>query len=142
MKTASDKLIMFTGIERAKFRRPVVPGDQLRIEVELKNWRARPSMIAVRMEGIVYVGAKRVAEAIVSCQLVDSARGRASSEWRRRQRSGRAGIIAPVWRNIAGNQSTAQLIRNAKSSSRHPSHRHHRSAARRFIPPARSAPIA
>jgi 3-hydroxyacyl-[acyl-carrier-protein] dehydratase len=75
-----NKLIMFTGIERAKFRRPVVPGDQLRIEVELKNWRARPSMIAVRMEGIVYVGAKRVAEAVVSCQLVDTARGRASSD--------------------------------------------------------------
>jgi 3-hydroxyacyl-[acyl-carrier-protein] dehydratase len=71
-----DKLIMFTGIERAKFRRPVVPGDQLRIEVELKSWRARPRMIAVRMEGIVYVGAKRVAEAIVTCQLVDTARGR------------------------------------------------------------------
>src|SRR5450755_1957172 len=52
----ADKLIMFTGIERARFRRPVVPGDQLRIEVELKAWRARPSMIAVRMEGIVYVG--------------------------------------------------------------------------------------
>src|SRR4029078_10596361 len=51
-----DKLIMFTGIERAKFRRPVVPGDQLRIEVELKNWRVRPKLIAVRMEGIVYVG--------------------------------------------------------------------------------------
>ena len=51
-----SKLIMFTGIERAKFRRPVVPGDQLRIEVELKNWRARASMIAARMEGIVYVG--------------------------------------------------------------------------------------
>ena len=32
-----DKLIMFTGIERAKFRRPVVPGDQLRIEVELEE---------------------------------------------------------------------------------------------------------
>src|ERR1700675_2569767 len=71
-----DKLIMFTGIERAKFRRPVVPGDQLRIEVELKSWRARASMIAVRMGGIVYVGAKRVAEAIVTCQLVDTARGR------------------------------------------------------------------
>ena len=75
-----DKLIMFTGIERAKFRRPVVPGDQLRIEVELKNWRARHRMIAVRMEGIVYVGAKRVAEAVVSCQLVDRGRGRASSD--------------------------------------------------------------
>ena len=72
----SDKLIMFTGIERAKFRRPVVPGDQLRIEVELKSWKARPRMIAVRMEGMVFVGAKRVAEAIVSCQLVDTARGR------------------------------------------------------------------
>jgi 3-hydroxyacyl-[acyl-carrier-protein] dehydratase len=75
-----DKLIMFTGIERAKFRRPVVPGDQLRIEVELKGWRARPRMIAVRMEGIVYVGAKRVAEAVVSCQLVETARGRGGSD--------------------------------------------------------------
>jgi 3-hydroxyacyl-[acyl-carrier-protein] dehydratase len=75
----NEKLIMFTGIERAKFRRPVVPGDQLRIEVELKNWRARSRMIAVRMEGVVYVGAKRVAEAIVSCQLVDTARGRSGT---------------------------------------------------------------
>jgi 3-hydroxyacyl-[acyl-carrier-protein] dehydratase len=75
-----QKLIMFTGIERAKFRRPVVPGDQLRIEVELKNWRARASMIAVRMEGTVYVGSKRVTEAVVSCQLVDTARGRTSSD--------------------------------------------------------------
>ena len=76
----NDKLIMFTGIERAKFRRPVVPGDQLRIEVELKNWRARASMVAVRMEGMVYVGARRVAEAVVSCQLVDTARGRGGSD--------------------------------------------------------------
>src|SRR5580765_5538287 len=60
-----DKLIMFTGIERAKFRRPVVPGDQLRIEVELKNWRVRPRMIAVRMVGVVFVGVRRVAEAVV-----------------------------------------------------------------------------
>jgi 3-hydroxyacyl-[acyl-carrier-protein] dehydratase len=74
-----DKLIMFTGIERAKFRRPVVPGDQLRIEVELKNWRARASMVAVRMEGRVYVSDRRVAEAVVSCQLVDTARGRGGS---------------------------------------------------------------
>jgi 3-hydroxyacyl-[acyl-carrier-protein] dehydratase len=76
----NNKVIMFTGVERARFRRPVVPGDQLRIEVELKNWRVRSNMIAVRMEGIAYVGRKRVAEAVVSCQLVDSARGRASSD--------------------------------------------------------------
>jgi 3-hydroxyacyl-[acyl-carrier-protein] dehydratase len=72
----TDKLIMFTGIERAKFRRPVVPGDQLRIEVELKAWRAVGSMIAVRMEGVVTVDGQRVAEASVKCQLVDTSRGR------------------------------------------------------------------
>ena len=72
----SNKLIMFTGIERAKFRRPVVPGDQLRIEVELKAWRAVANMIAVRMEGTAYVDGQKVAEASVKCQLVDSSRGR------------------------------------------------------------------
>jgi 3-hydroxyacyl-[acyl-carrier-protein] dehydratase len=72
----TSKLIMFTGIERAKFRRPVVPGDQLRIEVELKAWRAVGPMIAVRMEGIVTVEGQRVAEASVKCQLVDNSRGR------------------------------------------------------------------
>src|SRR5213592_4669649 len=51
-----SKLIMFTGVEPARFRRPVVPGDQLRIEVTLKGWRARANMIAARMEGIVTVG--------------------------------------------------------------------------------------
>src|SRR3954451_24274471 len=55
-----SKLIMFTGVERARFRRPVVPGDQLRIEVTLKGWRARANMIAARMEGIVTVGERRV----------------------------------------------------------------------------------
>ncbi len=75
----SGKLIMFTGIERAKFRRPVVPGDQLRLEVELKAWRAMDRMIAVRMEGIAYVGDQKVAEASVKCQLVDNARGRLNS---------------------------------------------------------------
>jgi 3-hydroxyacyl-[acyl-carrier-protein] dehydratase len=72
----SRKLIMFTGIERAKFRRPVVPGDQLRLEVELKAWREVGPMVAVRMEGIAYVGDKKVAEASVKCQLVDNSRGR------------------------------------------------------------------
>jgi 3-hydroxyacyl-[acyl-carrier-protein] dehydratase len=62
-----SKLMMFTGIERARFRRPVLPGDQLRIEVDVKAWRIR----AVRMEGTAYVNGKRVAEAVVTCQLVD-----------------------------------------------------------------------
>ena len=61
-----SKLMVFTGIERARFRKPVVPGDQLRIEVEVLAWRTT----AVRMQGMVYVGDKLVCEAVVTCQLV------------------------------------------------------------------------
>ncbi len=35
------KLAVFTGIEKAKFRRPVVPGDQLRIEVDVLAFKSR-----------------------------------------------------------------------------------------------------
>src|SRR5881628_4099452 len=69
-----QKLMVFTGIERARFRRPVVPGDQLRIEVDVKAWRGD----AVRMQGTAYVEDKKVAEAIVTCRLVDRDRGRSS----------------------------------------------------------------
>ena len=60
------KLMVFTGIERARFRKPVIPGDQLRIEVEVLAWRST----ATRMQGMVYVGDKLVCEAVVTCQLV------------------------------------------------------------------------
>jgi len=72
----ADKVMVFTGIERAKFRRPVSPGDQLRLEVEVKGWRVVPGMTAAKMQGTAYVGGRRVAEATVSCQLIDSSRGR------------------------------------------------------------------
>jgi 3-hydroxyacyl-[acyl-carrier-protein] dehydratase len=74
----ADKVMVFTGIERAKFRRPVSPGDQLRLEVEVKGWRVVPGMTAAKMQGTAFVGSRRVAEATVSCQLIDSARGRNS----------------------------------------------------------------
>ena len=76
----NDKVMVFTGIDRARFRRPVSPGDQLRIEVEVKGWRAVPGMVAAKMQGYAYVDGKRVAEAAVSCQLIDSSRGRAASD--------------------------------------------------------------
>jgi len=75
----SDKVMVFTGIERARFRKPVGPGDQLRLEVELRGWREVPGMTAAKMHGVALVGDKKVAEATVSCQLIDSSRGRASS---------------------------------------------------------------
>ena len=61
-----NKLMVFTGIERAKFRRPVVPGDQVRIEVEVIVWRTS----AVKMQGKAFVDGKLACEAIVTCQLV------------------------------------------------------------------------
>lgn len=67
----SNKLMVFTGIERARFRRPVVPGDQLRIEVTVLAWRTT----AVRMHGDITVDGKRVCEATVSCQLMVLNRG-------------------------------------------------------------------
>jgi 3-hydroxyacyl-[acyl-carrier-protein] dehydratase len=76
----TNKVMVFTGIERAKFRRPVSPGDQLRLEVEVKGWRAVPGMVAAKMQGAAYVGTKRVAEATVSCQLIDSSRGRGAGK--------------------------------------------------------------
>ena len=65
-----DELLMvFTGIERARFRRPVVPGDQLRIVVEVLAWR----MTAARLEGKAYIGDKVAAEAVVTCRLIPRA---------------------------------------------------------------------
>jgi 3-hydroxyacyl-[acyl-carrier-protein] dehydratase len=61
------RLMVFTGIERAKFRKPVTPGDQLRIEVNVTNWRT----IAVKLEGKAFVGDKLVCEATISCALVN-----------------------------------------------------------------------
>jgi len=62
-----QKLVFFTGVEKARFRKPVVPGDQLRIEVDVLAWRS----IAGRMQGKVFVEGKLVAEAIISCAVVD-----------------------------------------------------------------------
>jgi 3-hydroxyacyl-[acyl-carrier-protein] dehydratase len=76
----NNKLIVFTGIEKARFRRPVVPGDQLRIEVVMLSWKEGPSRIAVRMEGKAFVNGKVVCDGTVSAQLVSLKRGPAGSE--------------------------------------------------------------
>jgi 3-hydroxyacyl-[acyl-carrier-protein] dehydratase len=75
-----NKVMVFTGIDRARFRRPVGPGDQVRLEVEVMGWKVMEHMIAAKMQGTASVNGKRVADATVSCQLIDSARGRNSSE--------------------------------------------------------------
>ncbi len=64
-----SKLMVFTGIENARFRRPVLPGDQLRIEVTVQQWRSR----AVKMLGSITVDGKLVCDATVMCQVVPRA---------------------------------------------------------------------
>ncbi len=71
-----ELLIMFTTIERAKFRRPVVPGDQLRIEIDVRNWRPRRA----KMDGRALVDGKLACEATVMCQLIPKVREEKAAE--------------------------------------------------------------
>lgn len=62
-----SKLVFFTGIDEAKFRRPVVPGDQLRLELTVLRLRPR----YIKLRGEAYVNRQLVAEALISSSLVD-----------------------------------------------------------------------
>ena len=62
-----NKLVLLASVESAKFRKPVRPGDQLRIEMKTLK---RKSTIA-RMSGVVTVDGVMVAEAIMMCVLAD-----------------------------------------------------------------------
>lgn len=74
MPDRDQKLVVFSGIERAKFRRPVVPGDQLRIEVDVLAFRSR----AGRIEGKAYVDGKLACEATLTCQVVPRKRDKSA----------------------------------------------------------------
>jgi beta-hydroxyacyl-ACP dehydratase FabZ len=61
------KLVFLVSIERAKFRRPVVPGDQLRMEVTIIKNKVTVAKIAARAT----VDGQLVAEAELMCSLQD-----------------------------------------------------------------------
>lgn len=63
----SKKLAMFMSIDKAKFRKPVLPGDQLILDLEVINMRSR---ICV-MSGKAFVNNTLVAEAELSAAVVD-----------------------------------------------------------------------
>jgi 3-hydroxyacyl-[acyl-carrier-protein] dehydratase len=67
MPDRENKLIFFMGIEEAKFRRPVVPGDQVRYEIEVLRLRS----MHCKMAGKVFVGDQLAAEAVISSAMVD-----------------------------------------------------------------------
>lgn len=62
-----DKLFLFTGIEEAKFRRPVVPGDQLVLEASV----VRHKLSIWKMQGRATVDGQVAAEGIFSAAVVD-----------------------------------------------------------------------
>lgn len=60
-------VVYLTGVDGAKFRKPVVPGDQMRLEVEVL--KKRPPFW--RMQGKVYVEADLVCEAEMTAMVMD-----------------------------------------------------------------------
>ena len=61
------KLVLLVAIENARFRKPVVPGDQLRLEMQVIRRKAS----VAKMAGRATVDGVLVAEAEVMCKLAD-----------------------------------------------------------------------
>jgi UDP-3-O-[3-hydroxymyristoyl] N-acetylglucosamine deacetylase/3-hydroxyacyl-[acyl-carrier-protein] dehydratase len=61
------KLVYFMSLDNVKFRRPVVPGDQIRFELDMVQFRGRNC----RMRGAGYVDGQLVAEAEMAARIVD-----------------------------------------------------------------------
>jgi 3-hydroxyacyl-[acyl-carrier-protein] dehydratase len=62
-----SKLVLLASIEQAKFRKPVVPGDQLRIEMIVTKIKST----VAKMHGTATVEGVVVAEAEVLCKIAD-----------------------------------------------------------------------
>jgi 3-hydroxyacyl-[acyl-carrier-protein] dehydratase len=62
-----SKLVYFSGIDKCRFRHPVIPGDQLRIEVNVLKQRDR----YYKMKGQALVDGKLAVEAELSCSVVN-----------------------------------------------------------------------
>jgi beta-hydroxyacyl-ACP dehydratase FabZ len=63
--------VYLAGVDRARFRRPVIPGDQLRLELEVLQVR----LSACRMKGTASVEGERVAEAELLASRVERPSG-------------------------------------------------------------------
>ena len=64
-----DKIVLFAGIENARFRKPVVPGDQLRIELRVLK-RKGPIW---KVEAKATVDGRLVCQAVLTCHVSDKA---------------------------------------------------------------------
>jgi beta-hydroxyacyl-ACP dehydratase FabZ len=62
-----SKLVYFSGIDNCRFRQPVTPGDQLRLEITVLRARGR----YYKMKGEAFVDGALAAEAELSCAVVN-----------------------------------------------------------------------
>src|SRR5450756_692509 len=67
MPDRANKLVLLAAIENARFRRPVVPGDTLRMEMKILKRKAS----VAKMAGVATVDGAVVAEVEVMCKLAD-----------------------------------------------------------------------
>ena len=67
LTATSRPVVYLTGVEHAKFRKPVVPGDQLRFEVDVL--KKRPPFW--KMQGRAYVGDELVCEAELTAMVTE-----------------------------------------------------------------------
>jgi len=63
----SNKLVYFAGIDNARFRKPVLPGDQIRFEVEL----LRSKGTFWKMKGLATVDGETACDAEIMAMLGD-----------------------------------------------------------------------
>ncbi len=61
------KLVYFMGIDEARFRRPVVPGDQIRFEIEVLRLKTS----TCKLQGKAFVDGQLAAEAVIMSAMVD-----------------------------------------------------------------------
>jgi 3-hydroxyacyl-[acyl-carrier-protein] dehydratase len=65
---ARGKIMFLASVDEAKFRKPVVPGDQLRIEMKI----LRMKRSVAKLQGFAKVDGAVVAEAILMCKVAES----------------------------------------------------------------------
>ena len=66
-QNVEDKVVYFMSLDNVKFRRPVVPGDQIRFELDMVQFRGK----TCKMKGVGYVDGQVVAEADMMASVVD-----------------------------------------------------------------------
>jgi 3-hydroxyacyl-[acyl-carrier-protein] dehydratase len=67
-KESEGKLVYFMSVDDARFRKLVLPGDQVKVHVKVLRHRAN----VWKFEGICYVDGVKVSEATFSAMIVDS----------------------------------------------------------------------